>query len=155
MIVFDLKCAKKHVFEAWFRSGADFEAQLGVGDIPCPYCGSMDIAKAVMSPNVGRKGNQRTSKPSPARDISVPVNNGPLPAELRQEFKQVVAKIRKHVESNCDYVGRDFPEEARKIHYGEAEARGIYGEASAKETDELVDEGIDILPLPATRRDDA
>ena len=168
MIVFDLKCSKSHVFEAWFSSSGAYEEQRAAGLVECPTCGSSDVSKAVMAPNVGAKSNQTVAIPIPqpadtsatASAPSVPESVATaipeqMPAELKEAAQKFMDGMRKHVETNCDYVGNEFAEEARKIHYGEADERGIYGEASADETAELLEEGIEILPIPGVRRTDA
>lgn len=168
MIVFDLKCNLGHEFEAWFRSSDHYEQQLAYDEIECPHCGGIDISKAIMAPNVGAKGN-RSKQPHPAirrqesgEDSFLPGEIGDenagtfgvtsLPKELQSQLDEVLTNVRRHVEENCEYVGDRFPEEARKIHYGETEERGIYGEATLEESDELSDEGIDVFPLPLTRK---
>jgi hypothetical protein len=178
MIVFDLKCPHGHRFEVWFRSSRDYEEQLAHNEVECPVCGGTDVSKAVMAPNLGAKGNQarenqdRANKDhahtaDPARDASpspqesaiesdyidqLAVGMSSLPSDLQSELENVLAKVQKHVDENCDYVGGDFPEEARKIHYGEADARSIYGEASEEDASDLLEEGIDFMPLPLVRK---
>ena len=138
MIVFDLKCAHDHVFEAWFSDTAGFETQRAAGDVVCPLCGDTDVEKSLMSPSVPAKGK-----------------TGPSDAESAQAAAQMLYKMRDHVEENCDYVGDKFAEEARKIHYGETEKRDIYGEATAQEASELKDEDIEFGVLPWPDREDA
>lgn len=150
MIVFDLKCSSGHQFEAWFRSSSAYEDQLAAGIVECPHCGSIEVSKALMAPNVATKGNQK-AEPTPVAAKSGDANLNQVAAEARK----VMEKLRDHVENTCDYVGKNFTEEARKIHYGEAEERGIYGESTAEETKELIDEGVEILPLPGLPRNDA
>ena len=150
MIVFDLKCPENHRFEAWFKSSSAYEEQLKAGIVECPYCGATEISKAPMAPNVAAKGNTRVE--------TAPMVRGKNDAKLNElvaEAQQVFAKLRNHVEKNCDYVGDQFAEEARKIHYGEADDRGIYGESTLEETKALIEEGIEILPLPGNGREDA
>jgi hypothetical protein len=130
MILFTLRCARGHEFEGWFRDGDTFEAQRRTGEIACPDCGDRAIEKAMMAPRLGR-----------SRDDSPPA---PMLARLRA----ALSELRRQVEANCDYVGDRFAEEARRIHYGEVDARAIYGEASEKESRELVDEGISIRRIP-------
>ena len=130
MIVYNLKCANGHGFEAWFQNGAAFDTQSGEGKLLCPMCESRKIEKAPMAPAVAG-----TKKAASAKD------------ELKK-MRQFVTGMRKYVEANADYVGPSFPEEARKIHYGEVEERHIYGEATLKEVKELVEEGVDVAPLP-------
>lgn len=160
MIVFDLNCSGGHRFEAWFRSSADYEEQIAHDEVACPYCGEYRVSKAVTAANVPAKGNQRraTATPSGMSDSDHSDQSGrmigmaDLPAPLREELTRTLDKVRNHVEKNCDYVGDDFPEEARKIHYGESEARGIYGEATIEESIDLSEEGIDIMPLPGMKK---
>jgi len=155
MIVFDLKCPDNHRFEAWFRSSSAFEEQCASGVVECPYCGSTEIIKAPMAPNVAAKGNtQSEAKPAPMQNMVHAEGDGRL-AELAAQAREIVNQMREHVEKNCDYVGANFAEEARKIHYGEADERGIYGESTSEETQALLEEGIDILPLPGSRSTDA
>ncbi len=159
MIVFDLKCRLGHQFEAWFRSSDDYSDQQKKNEIECPVCGVNEVTKAISAPNISAKSNRRPSSGG-VGDVSVDelfeggqnLSLGPLPHSLRSELDRVLEKVRDHVESNCEYVGSEFPEEARKIHYGESEERGIYGKASVEESEELLDEGIEIVTLPTVRR---
>ncbi|MEM7224165.1 MAG: DUF1178 family protein [Pseudomonadota bacterium] len=133
MIVYDLKCHKGHQFEAWFRDSAAFDEQQAAGDVRCPSCGSKKVEKALMAPNLGRaKGRATAPQENPSA----------------QETRQALRELRRQVEANCDYVGERFPEEARKIHYGEADARGIYGESTAEEAKSLDDEGVKVQRIP-------
>ena len=164
MIVFDLRCSLDHEFEAWFRSSDHYQEQLAYDEIECPYCGSVDISKALMAPNLGAKGN-RSQQQHPAiqsrgGDEAASGGDNPggtfgvtsLPKELQSQLDEVLKNVRSHVEENCEYVGDRFPEEARKIYYGESKERGIYGEATLEESDELSEEGIDVFPLPLSRK---
>ncbi len=130
MIVYNLKCANGHVFEGWFQSSAAFDAQSGEGKLLCPTCDTHKVEKAIMAPAVAG-----TKKAVSAKD------------ELKK-MRQFMTGMRKYVEANADYVGPRFHEEARKIHYGETEERHIYGEATLKEAKELIEEGVDVAPLP-------
>ena len=158
MIVFDLKCDLGHVFEAWFKSSDAYETQRALGEIECPHCLSNRVEKAVMAPNVKAKANSRVDDRMVAADVLLDgedreqVGYTRLPAKLQDELETVLAKVRKHVEETCEYVGPDFPEEARKIHYGEVPERGIYGEATREESMELLEEGIDVIPVPGIRK---
>ncbi|MBC06676.1 DUF1178 family protein [Thalassospira sp.] len=136
MILFQLKCEHDHEFEGWFKDGATYEAQAADGDLSCPVCGTSNVGKALMAPRL------RTSR---QKEVAAEKQQQKAIAEATQA---AIAEIRKQVESNCENVGNKFAEEARKIHYGETEKRGIYGQASLKETAELVDEGIDVMALP-------
>lgn len=136
MILFKLRCAADHEFEGWFRDNAAYDRQRGRGEIACPDCGDTEIEKAVMAPRLGR--SEKTATP-------------PSPAEVRRALQL----LRKHVETNCDYVGPGFAEEARRIHRGETDARGIYGEATPDELRELADEGIEVASIPWIPTSDA
>ncbi len=157
MIVFDLKCSQAHVFEVWFRSSDDYEEQKEAQAIVCPFCSDTDVSKAIMAPNISVGGStEHHHDEEPAPGPGAASGGGHMMASREQalEVRQVLEKLRTHVEQNCENVGQKFAEEARKIHYGEAEERGIYGEATPDETRALNEEGIDICPLPfATRRD--
>ncbi len=135
MILFKLRCAAEHEFEGWFRDGAAYERQAARGQIACPECGDSAIEKAPMAPRLARGGSATT----------------PTPEEMRRMLQQ----MRQHVEANCDYVGPRFAEEARRIHRGEADARGIYGEATDTESQELADEGIEVARIPWVPPSDA
>lgn len=140
MISFALSCAKGHAFEAWFASSAAYEAQKLGDDIACPVCGIAEVDKALMTPAVA------TAR---AKDAVRVAANVPEPPEM----VQVLRKIRKHLTDNADYVGDRFATEARRIHYEEAEQRGIYGEATKEEVHALADEGIEFHPLPVLPED--
>lgn len=143
MIVFDLQCTKQHVFEAWFGSTADYDAQRGRGLVSCPICGDEQVEKAVMAPRVGAKGNQLTA-PAPAPQSAM---MAPAPAEAK-EMLRALAEVQRQILAKSDYVGERFADEARSIHLGEAPARSIYGKATADETRSLLEEGVAVAPLP-------
>jgi hypothetical protein len=128
MILFTLRCAQSHEFEAWFRDGDGFEAQQKAGEIACPECGDSSVEKAVMAPRLTRSRQ--------------------VPALSPAQFRAALIEMRRQVETNCDYVGNRFAEEARRIHYGEIDAHGIYGEATDEESRELNDEGIKFGRIP-------
>ncbi len=130
MIVYNLQCKNSHEFEGWFKDSAAFDAQQKSGKLVCPVCDSRKVEKAPMAPAVSG-----TKKAAPSAE------------ELRQ-MRQFVSGWRKFVTENSEYVGSRFPEEARKIHYGETEERRIYGEASVEEAMELIEEGVEVAPLP-------
>ena len=129
MILFTLRCARDHEFEAWFRDSDGFEAQHAASEIACPLCGDTSVEKAVMAPRLARSRE------------AVP------PAALAQ-MRKALAEMRRQIETHCDYVGPNFAEEARRIHYGETGPQGIYGEASEAESRELADEGIKFGQIP-------
>ena len=148
MILFDLNCGAGHHFEGWFRSNKSFDEQQGAGAICCPACGNTQISKAPMAPHVKRSPSGRKPDTDPqqsATDVAAP----------EQRIRQEIEALRRHVESTCDYVGSGFPEEARRIYYGEVNARSIYGEASEQEAKELKSEGVPFRRIPwLPRRDD-
>ncbi len=141
MIKYQLLCESDHEFEGWFRDSADFDDQSAGGLLECPLCGTTDVRKAVMAPAIAKRRSGSSSATKSA---------------FLKEMAEAAGRARKYVESNFDYVGDKFPEEARKIHYGETDARGIYGEATGREVKDLVDEGVSVAPLPgATSKDKA
>lgn len=133
MIVYDLKCRKGHGFEAWFRDIGAFDSQVEAGAVSCPVCGSKDVEKALMAPNLARG-----KKPTKAQQES----------ETAAEMRRSLLEFRRQVEANCDYVGESFSEEARRIHYGETDPRGIYGETSDDEAKALEEEGVKVQRIP-------
>ena len=137
MIRFALTCEDGHVFDAWFSSGDSYDEQTEAGVIVCPDCGSVEVRKAPMAPAVLR-GRGQTPAPE----------NESLALAAGKQTYAFLKGLRAHLEANADDVGKNFPEEARKIHYGEKEERNIYGEASAEEAKALHEEGIPALPLP-------
>ncbi len=131
MITYKLKCNNDHRFEGWFKNSTAFDSQRDSKQVECPACGSFEVEKSLSAPNISTSRKQASAQ-----------------AEFVIQAQQTIQKLRKTVESNCDNVGENFAEEARKIHYGEAEERGIYGKATADETKELAEEGVKFLPLP-------
>ena len=145
MISFSLCCENGHEFDGWFRNGAAFDEQVAAGTLACPVCGSEKVEKALMAPNIAAKSNKQD-------DAKQGVYAG-APDPKAKELIEQVRRLRKHVEETAEYVGDKFPEEARKIHYEEEEKRGIYGEASAEEARDLIEEGVDVLPIPSVPED--
>ncbi len=131
MIVYTLKCTREHIFESWFKDSCAFDEQAASNKLVCPVCLTSRVEKAPMAPALKSSVGER----------------GSAPEELRK-VRQFMTGLRKYVEANADYVGPKFPEEARKIHYGETEERQIYGEATIEEVRELIEEGVDVAPLP-------
>ena len=127
MIAYALRCHKGHEFDGWFRDSAAFDQQSRGGHLSCPSCSSVRIDKAIMAPAVS--GTRKR-------------------AETAAQMRQFATGLRKYVQENADYVGPKFAEEARRIHYGETPERHIYGEATAEEAHELIEEGLDVAPLP-------
>lgn len=135
MIKYDLKCRRGHVFEAWFRDSAAYDEQVEANKIACPDCGARKVEKAVMAPRVAKSDGAGSDKAS--------------------EMRQALRALRAKVEADCDYVGPQFAEEARRIHYGEAEARGIYGETTGEEAEALAEEGVPFARIPWVPKDNA
>lgn len=135
MIRYALACPAGHAFESWFRSSADFDAQARRGFVCCPECGSPRIEKQIMAPAV------RTGEATAARPVMLA---DPREAEMRR----VLQAYRQFVEAHAEPVGDRFAEEARRIHYGETEARAIYGAATAADVHALLEEGVEVAPLP-------
>jgi hypothetical protein len=173
MIRYRLKCEKRHEFEAWFASSDTFDRQAKRGQINCPRCGSAKVHKTLMAPSI-LKGGKRTRAGKAAEKTaeqgaektreqaqeSVAVAQATPPAQVEThrlaahgELAKVMRKLRAEIESKSEYVGQRFPEEARKIHYEEAPARGIYGEATSEEAQALSEEGIEFFPLPSLPED--
>jgi len=134
LIRFSLVCEHDHEFEAWFRSGDDFDTQKKRGFIDCPSCGSSKVEKALMAPAVSTSAKQE----------KMALAMGEAQRRALEEMKALAAKVRE----NADYVGDKFAEEARKIHFGEADARGIYGEATLEEARDLAEDGVEFMPIP-------
>lgn len=151
MIVFDLACPNAHVFEAWFGSTDDYEAQRKRGLVSCPLCGSGGVAKAVMAPNVGPKGNRADTAPHlpvPAPPSATPMRSGPpMPAEMKAALA-AMAQIQTKMLEKSEHVGSNFAKEARAIHEGESPERIIHGQATAEEARALVEDGVPVAPLP-------
>jgi hypothetical protein len=150
MIVYELRCSVGHGFEAWFRNSDAYDQQHAAHQIACPICGTDDVSKAPMAPRIAKSR------------AAVPVQNTPAqqqqgqfsPEQMRMVMTKI-AELNKHIADTCDYVGKNFAEEARKIHYGEVEHREIYGEATPTETEELREEGIAVASVPWIRRSDS
>jgi len=152
MIRYALICDKKHEFEIWFSDSADYDKQRKRGLVECPACGSVKVEKAIMAPAVAsrRKADAPIVTNEPSLPEAAPETPTPVammsPQEM--EFRQKLKELRDHIVKNADNVGKKFPEEARKIHYGEAEHRSIYGEASPEDAKAMLEEGIEFHPLP-------
>lgn len=143
MIVFDLKCGRDHVFEAWFGSSGAFEDQRTRGLVACPLCGDTSVAKAVMAPNVGSKGNQAVAKPTVA---PAPVT-GPIPPAAMKAALQALAQAQAKALETSEWVGRTFADRARAMHAGEEAVTPIHGQSTRAEAIALVEEGVGIAPL--------
>ena len=141
MIRYSLVCDREHAFEGWFRDSAACEEQLAAGALECPVCTSPGVAKQLMAPAV------RSSREVARQRVASPGN------ERQKMLLEAMRQLRRKVEESAEYVGERFPEEARRIHYEEADARGIYGEATLAEAKALIEEGIEAHPLPRLPED--
>jgi hypothetical protein len=153
MIRYALACSKGHDFESWFQNSAAYDKQAKRGLVECPVCGDSKVEKALMAPKVsGTKKRSSAPVPAAATEIVPAATEAAAPVAMispqEREFRAKLKELRDHLTKNADNVGRKFPDEARKMHYGEAEHRSIYGEASPEEAKELHEEGIEFHPLP-------
>jgi hypothetical protein len=157
MIRYALACDQAHEFESWFPSSDAYDAQRKRGLVACPVCGSGKVEKQIMAPRLARTDREPAGGPPapvPSAPAPAPVPDAPAPqpmaifSEKERELRAMLKALREHVQQNADHVGDRFPEEARKMHYGESEHRSIYGEATPMEARELIEEGIEIHPLP-------
>ncbi len=161
MIRYALRCERDHTFESWFQDSSAFDAQVKRKLVSCPVCDSVEIEKAIMAPRVvakkGReKGRERvepapvpaTPAPTPAPVEASAATPTPLLMAQERELRAKLKELRDHIVKNADNVGERFPNEARAMHYGDKEHRPIYGEASLEEARSLIDEGIEVAPIP-------
>lgn len=144
MIRYDLICDQGHSFDGWFSDSAAYDKQVKLKLVACSHCGSVKVEKQLMTPGVPTKANR---KAEPSQRMAA----GPDPK--LQAMMNMVREMRRHVEENSEYVGDKFADEARKIHYGETERRGIYGEATPDDAKSLIDEGVEVHPLPRLPED--
>jgi hypothetical protein len=155
MIRYALRCDHDHAFESWFQSSSAYESQVKRKLVSCPTCGSMKVEKAIMAPRiVGKKGRESAS-PTSNEPLEIPpqASSTPLVMAQERELRAKLKELRDHIVKNADNVGESFPNEARKMHYGEIEHRPIYGEASPDEARALIDEGVEVSPLPVLPED--
>lgn len=161
MIHYQLRCTstpEEHAFDGWYRDSAAFDSLVRAGLVECPVCGGKQVARALMAPAIPKKGRPTRNAAPPAPEAPPaavpavqPATAGPVPAQLRA----MLQKLRAEVERNCDYVGKEFAEEARRMHRGDAERRGIFGETSDSEAEALRDEGIEVARIPWVPPSDA
>jgi hypothetical protein len=173
MIRYSLQCERGHAFESWFQDSASFDKQAKRGLVCCPICDSVKVEKSIMAPQIPRKGRTaeqrageekvlrataRSKKTAAAEATPVPAPTTPAsePMLMAQQEKELLSKLkelRDHIKANADNVGEQFPEQARKMHYGEIEHRPIYGDASPTEAKALIEEGVEVLPMPVLPED--
>ena len=153
MIRYNLRCEKGHSFESWFQSSTAYESQEKRKLVSCPACGSVKVERAIMAPQiVSKKGRDRAAAPVETADVPATPSSSPESTPLmmahERELRAKLRELRQHIVKNADNVGERFPNEARKMHYGDIEHRPIYGEASPEEARSLIDEGVEVSPLP-------
>jgi hypothetical protein len=157
MILYRLRCAGGHEFESWFKDSKSYERQEKRSLIGCPVCGDSKVERALMAPRLGKSGKGRGGEEKPVEAQASPPVPAPSPQQqqmaalarqMPKELREALLKVREHVEKNCEHVGEKFAEEARKIHYGESDKRGIYGETTEEEATALSEEGIEFGRLP-------
>lgn len=153
MIHYDLRCSDGHDFDGWYKDSAAFDRLAKRGLLECPHCGDTKVERALMRPAVPKKGNAILPVPVPEPAPAQPqeaMASGPMPPKMRAMLQKMRAEVEKH----CDYVGPQFAEEARKMHRGETDKRGIYGETTPEQAESLADEGIEFSRIPWVPRAD-
>jgi hypothetical protein len=158
MIHYQLRCDQQHEFDGWFPSSAAFDKQAGAGLVECPHCGGVKVVRALMAPAVASRDSAPVAAPQPASPppavapapAPAMAASGPMPAHIRT----MLQRLRSEVEKHCDYVGPAFADEARKMHRGESDKHGIYGETTPSEAEALADEGIEVARMPWVPRAD-
>ena len=148
MIRYNLRCERDHAFESWFQSSSAYESQEKRKLVNCPVCGSTKVERAIMAPQiVSKKGRDVPVQAPAAPEVAAPTST-PLMMAQERELRAKLKELRDHIVKNADNVGERFPNEARKMHYGDIEHRPIYGEASPEEARSLIEEGVEVSPLP-------
>jgi hypothetical protein len=156
MIRYSLHCEQGHSFESWFQSSSAYDTQVKRKLVACPVCGSAKVEKAIMAPRiVSKKGRDRAPVPvETAAPAEAPATESTsLMMAQERELRAKIKELRDHIVKNADNVGERFPNEARAMHYGDKEHRPIYGEASPDEARALIDEGVEVSPLPTLPED--
>ena len=154
MIRYSLRCERGHAFESWFQSSAAYESQEKRKLVSCPSCGSVKVERGIMAPQIVSQKGRDNAAPAPAVPTDVAATevatqgSTPLLMAQERELRAKLKELRDHIVKNADNVGERFPNEARKMHYGDIEHRPIYGEASPDEARALIDEGVEVSPLP-------
>jgi len=149
MIRYNLRCDRGHAFESWFQSSTAYESQEKRRLVNCPACGSAKVERAIMAPQIVSKKTRDRAAPAaaPSTEVTAPAST-PLMMAQERELRAKLKELRDHIVKNADNVGERFPNEARKMHYGDIEHRPIYGEASPDEARSLIEEGVEVSPLP-------
>jgi hypothetical protein len=156
MIRYTLRCERDHAFESWFQTSSAYDSQVKRKLVTCPVCGSAKVEKAIMAPQIVSKKTRDSVVSEPATaatpDATAPTST-PLMMAQERELRTKLKELRDHIVKNADNVGERFPNEARKMHYGDIDHRPIYGEASPDEARSLIDEGVEVSPLPVLPND--
>ena len=154
MIRYSLRCERGHAFESWFQSSSAYDSQVKRKLVTCPACGSAKVEKSIMAPQIVSKKRRDSAAPAPAAstDVTAPAST-PLMMAQERELRAKLRELRDHIVKNADNVGERFSNEARKMHYGDIEHRPIYGEASPDEARSLIEEGVEVSPLPVLPED--
>ena len=154
MIRYSLRCDRGHAFESWFQSSSAYDSQVKRKLVTCPACGSAKVEKSIMAPQIVGKKRRDSAAPAPAAstDVTAPAST-PLMMAQERELRTKLRELRDHIVKNADNVGERFSNEARKMHYGDIEHRPIYGEASPDEARSLIEEGVEVSPLPVLPED--
>lgn len=148
MIQYTLKCDQDHSFDSWFQSSAAFETLKKSGHVTCAICGSVSVEKAIMAPRV--VSARKKAAELPAAPVETPAPEKPMGMVPDESMQKALQEMKKQVEENSDYVGKDFAKEARSMHLGETPERAIYGETNAQEAKSLIEDGVPVMPLPFT-----
>ena len=157
MIHYSLRCERGHAFESWFQSSSAYESQEKRKLVSCPSCGSVKVERAMMAPQIVSKKGREDARTAPAAEVAstavTATESTPLLMAQERELRAKIKELRDHIVKNADNVGERFPNEARAMHYGDKEHRPIYGEASPEEARSLIDEGVEVSPLPTLPED--
>jgi hypothetical protein len=161
MIRYALRCERDHTFESWFQDSSAYDQQVKRKLVSCPVCNSVKVDKAIMAPRIVSKKSRERAEPVAATAPAPAVPETPAPATgstplvmaQERELRAKLKELRDHIVKNADNVGEKFPNEARKMHYGDIEHRPIYGEASPEEAKSLIEEGVEVSPLPVLPED--
>jgi hypothetical protein len=146
MIKFALVCGSGHEFESWFRNGAEFDRQTKRGLIACPQCDSLAVSKAIMAPSLARGGRPNVEPAAPPQNLA-------LIDERERQLRNAIRQLRQKIEEQTDDVGREFPDEARRMQRGDVPQRSIRGQASLEDAQALIEDGIDVMPIPTLPED--
>jgi hypothetical protein len=154
MIRYTLRCEQNHAFESWFQDSGAYDQQVKRKLVSCPVCGSAEVEKAIMAPQiVSKKGRGKAPAPVETPAEAPATESTPLMMAQERELRAKIKELRDHIVKSADNVGERFPNEARAMHYGDKEHRPIYGEASPDEARALIDEGVEVSPLPTLPED--